>query len=71
MYIYHALINALSIHMIHIDLNAIFYTHKAQSYKNILHKVLYGHTHTHTHTHTHPLYPDIYICTLTSIYIHN
>ena len=52
MYIYHALINALSIHMIHIDLNAIFYTHKAQSYKNILHKVLYGHTHTHTHTHT-------------------
>ena len=27
MYIYHALINALSAHMIHINLNTIFYTH--------------------------------------------
>ena len=27
MYIYHALINALSAHMIHINLNVIFYTH--------------------------------------------
>ena len=27
MYIYHALINALSAHMIHINLNMIFYTH--------------------------------------------
>ena len=27
MYIYHALINALSAHMIHINLNIIFYTH--------------------------------------------
>ena len=27
MYIYHALINALSTHMIHINLNTIFYTH--------------------------------------------
>ena len=27
MYIYHALINALSAHMIHINLNRIFYTH--------------------------------------------
>ena len=26
MYIYHALINALSAHMIHINLNMIFYT---------------------------------------------
>ena len=26
-YIYHALINALSAHMVHIDLNTIFYTH--------------------------------------------
>ena len=26
MYIYHALINALSAHMIHINLNVIFYT---------------------------------------------
>ena len=28
MYIYHALINALSAHMIHINLNMIFYTNK-------------------------------------------
>ena len=27
MYIYHALINALSAHLIHINLNMIFYTH--------------------------------------------
>ena len=27
MYIYHALINALSAHIIHINLNMIFYTH--------------------------------------------
>ena len=27
MYIYHAFINALSAHMIHIKLNTIFYTH--------------------------------------------
>ena len=27
MYIYHALINALSTHMIHINLNTIVYTH--------------------------------------------
>ena len=27
MYIYHALINALSAHMIHINQNMIFYTH--------------------------------------------
>ena len=27
MYIYHALIKALSAHMIHINLNMIFYTH--------------------------------------------
>ena len=27
MYIYHALINALSAHMIYINLNMIFYTH--------------------------------------------
>ena len=31
MYIYHALINALSVHMIHINLNMIFYTHAEHS----------------------------------------
>ena len=48
MYIYHALINALSTHMIYINLNMIFYTHiyRAQSYQNNLHKVLYGKTNT-------------------------
>jgi len=39
MYIYHALINALSAHMIHINLNMKFYTH-VKSYQNNLHKVL-------------------------------
>ena len=31
MYIYHALINALSTHMIHINLNMIFHTHVEHS----------------------------------------
>ena len=31
MYIYHALINALNTHMIHINLNTTFYTHAAHS----------------------------------------
>ena len=31
MYIYHALINALSAHIIHINLNVIFYTHVKHS----------------------------------------
>ena len=31
MYIYHALINALSARMIHINLNMIFYTHVEHS----------------------------------------
>ena len=31
MYIYHALINTLSAHMMHINLNMIFYTHVEHS----------------------------------------
>ena len=47
-YIYHVLINALSAHMIYINLN-IFYTHVEHSpTKTNLHKV-YMETHTHTH----------------------
>ena len=64
MYIYHALINALSAHMIHINLNMIFYTHEEHGptktiyikyYLKIKKKALQTHTHTHTHTqlHTH------------------
>ena len=62
MYIYLALTNALRAHIIHINLNTIFYTYVEdsptkticirQSYQNNLHKALYGNTHTHTHTHT-------------------
>ena len=69
MYIYHALINALSAHMIRINLNMIFCAHVEHSptktiyikyyYKNK--KKHYKHTrthacmhaHTHKHTHTH------------------
>jgi len=58
MYIYHALINALSAHMIHINLNMIFYTHVEHSpTKTIYIKYYLKHTHTHTNkkstTHTH------------------
>ena len=46
-YIYRALINALSAHMTHINLNMIFYTHVEHSpIKNNLHKLLYANTHT-------------------------
>ena len=41
-YIYHALINALSAHIIHMNLNMIFYTHVEHSpTQNNLHKILY------------------------------
>ena len=69
MYIYHALINALSAHMIHINLNMIFYTHVEHSPTKTIYIKHYTKTnktknttttttkthykHTHTHTHTH------------------
>ena len=37
MYIYHALINAPSAHMIHINLNMIFYTHVEHSPTKTIH----------------------------------
>ena len=51
MYIYHALINALSANIIHININTIFYTHV----EDIPTKTIYGRNYmeTHTHTHTH------------------
>ena len=66
MYIYLALINALSAHMIHINPNMIFYTHVEHSptetiyikyykkYKkhNNNKKTIQTQTHTHTHTLT-------------------
>ena len=54
MYIYHALTNALSAHMIHINLNMIYYTHVEHCpTKTIYIKHTHTHTHTHTQTHTH------------------
>ena len=52
MYIYRALVNALSAQIIHINLN-VLYTHVHSPITNNLHKVLYGNTHTHTHARTH------------------
>ena len=58
MYIYHVLINALSTHMIHINLNMIFYTHaehnpSTHTKTDNLHKVLYKTKQKHAlHTHT-------------------
>ena len=69
MYIYHVLINALSTHMIHINLNMIFYTHAEHSPTKTIYikyytkeqkqpKTHYNHTYPHTHptphTHTPP-----------------
>ena len=63
MYIYHALINALSAHMIHINLNMIFYTHVEHSptktiylkyyLKKYIDNKIKRTTNTHTHAHTH------------------
>ena len=58
-YIYNALINALSAHIIHINLNTIFYTHAEDSPTKTIYIMHYMETHNHTHslslayTHTH------------------
>ena len=59
MYIYHALINALSAHMIHINLNMIFYTHVKHSPTKTIYIKYYlknnnnkNALQTHTHTYT-------------------
>ena len=48
MYIYHALINTLNAHMIHIDLNTIFYTHVEHSPTKTIYIRYYMETHTVT-----------------------
>ena len=52
MYFYHALINVLSTHMIHINLNMIFYTRVKHSPTKAIY-IKYYRIYTHTHTHTH------------------
>ena len=86
MYMYHALINALSAHMIHINLNMIFYTHVEHSPTKTIYIKNYNqkkkkkkkrttntHTHalqTHTHTHTHTHTRTTNTHTHTHIYTH-
>ena len=72
MYVYHALINTLSAHILHINLNMIFYTHVKHSptptetiyikYYIFFFKALQTRTHTHTHTHTQWLYSCVCRC---------
>ena len=53
MYIYHALINGLSTHMIHTDPKYnILYTCRAPTKTVYIRYYMETHTHTHTHTHT-------------------
>ena len=47
MYLYHALMNALSAHMIHIGPNTIFYTHVEHSPTKTIYIRYYMETHTH------------------------
>ena len=84
MYFYHALINALSAHMIHINLNMIFYTHaehspnktiyikyyiyKKKIYKKIRTTNTHTHTHTHAHTHAHWLYQGSIISRVRTVF---
>jgi len=51
MYIYHALVNAMSAHMIHINFNGIFYTHIGHSPTETVYIRYYRETHIHTHAH--------------------
>ena len=53
MYIYHALINALSAHMIHINLNTILNLQVEHSPTKTIYRIIGKRTHMHTHTHTH------------------
>ena len=58
MYFYHALINALSAHMIHINLNMIFYTHVEHSPTKTIYIKYYTKQNKNkntlqTHTHIH------------------
>ena len=54
MYGYHVLINALSAHMIHINLNMIFYTHVEHSPTKTIYIKYYTEKQINTHyTHTH------------------
>ena len=53
MYIYYALVNALSAHIIYINLNTIFYTYVEDSPTKTIYIWKNTHTHTHTHARTH------------------
>ena len=56
MYLYHAfnrLINALSAHRIHVNLNTVFCTHIEHSPTKTIYIRYYMDTHTHTHTRMH------------------
>ena len=50
MYIYHVLINALSVQVIHINLNTISYTYVEDSPTKTIYIRHYMETHTHPHT---------------------
>ena len=56
MYIYHALINALSAHMIHINLNMIFYTHVEYSPTKTIYIKYYFKKLKKHYKHPHTLY---------------
>ena len=53
MYSYRALVNALSAHMIHINLNMIFYPHVEHSRTETIYIKYFVEKRTRTHTHTH------------------
>ena len=64
MYLHHALINTLSVHMTHINLNTIFFTHAEYSPTETMDIQYWKNAHTHTHTHTHTSLREKVYCTL-------
>ena len=61
MYIYHALINVLSTHMMYINLNTMFYTHVEHSPTKIIYIRHYMEKHMHVCTHTR-MHAHTYSC---------
>ena len=72
MYIYHALINALCAHMMHVNVNMTFYTHVQHSPTKTIYIKYYTEKQTNTcttcttHTHTET-YIYIYVTVITKL----
>ena len=68
--VHHELINGLSAHMIHINLNMIFYTHVEHSPTKTIYIKYYTHTHTHKNNNTTNMYTHTHLLSHTHTHTH-